>query len=1040
MSDCSCCSGGAPREAATPAPFEHQLAHRAGTYASFFEAMRAGLAAAAERTPAAGDAACCLDEPLREALAGGADDAATALLDGFACVADVLTFYQERILNEAYLRTATEERSLLELGRLTGYAPRPGAAADVEVAFTLQAGFDGVIPERTKLQSQPRPGQDAQTFETREALPARAEWNAMRVRRRSSQRYVNEELAPGRNRTHERTGRIELFLAGVEQNVRVGDLVLLERPQAASESEGWQPSADDLFRVTKATPDLLRGHTTLRLVPTQKPHAEGFWADGPTGTGLRQLARGVATATNTAQRAHRGGVRARVDAERALALMRAPVDPHRPDPSRQEAAARLRTLESKAVRMALRAPGGDRLLSDTLPEPLRRNLRTVLAQTAAPVAPRAYVFRTVAQAFGHNAPKRALVIEGEGGTYTTSFENEFAEDEQKLANGERTNGRVVFLDGDHPRLQVHGRIVVAGAASVGEGGATTPTLVLANIVDVQQVARNVYGLNGRATRVTLDKPWRTVVEPPSDLPSAIESAASIRAMALELHGPPTTPKNPITPLRDTLFHIDADALHLLPMPVEDDVHGGVLSVDGTAEPLPIGRRLIVEGEVVDQPELAGVRHAEVVYVAESYITTEDADDAPSIALPPDRAAPPAQTGTPATAVAFSPPLMHRYRRESVVVYGNVAAASHGETREHTLGSGDAALASQTFALRGKPRTWLQDPLQPHGVASTLEVRVNGILWPELTTFLDAGPRDQGVLTRTAADGFDRVGGGDGKRGARFPTGLENVTARYRVGLGPAGNVKEGAIITLGTKPLGVQSVINPRAARGGAAPDDATAMRARIPIGARGEDRLVSIRDYEDFALSYAGIEQARAVATPDAQGRPSVLLVVAGAEDTPLDLAKLPVSLRRFGDPGVRVDVREARFAKVQLEASLRIDARRRWEDVAAAARAQLIAQLGFARRTIGASLALSEVLSVVQSVPGVQSIDVNAFASLGGTDPLAPLTPSERAKALEHLLAPADGDASPRPPARIDVDPDVLLYVAKDAPESLSLTEMAP
>ena len=41
----------------------------------------------------------------------------------------MLTFYQERIANEAYLRTATERVSLLELARLIDYELRPGVAA-----------------------------------------------------------------------------------------------------------------------------------------------------------------------------------------------------------------------------------------------------------------------------------------------------------------------------------------------------------------------------------------------------------------------------------------------------------------------------------------------------------------------------------------------------------------------------------------------------------------------------------------------------------------------------------------------------------------------------------------------------------------------------------------------------------------------------------------------------------------------------------------------------------------------------------------------
>jgi hypothetical protein len=48
------------------------------------------------------------------------------LLNAFAAVADVLAFYQERQANEAFLRTATIRRSLVELSPLLSYRPRRG--------------------------------------------------------------------------------------------------------------------------------------------------------------------------------------------------------------------------------------------------------------------------------------------------------------------------------------------------------------------------------------------------------------------------------------------------------------------------------------------------------------------------------------------------------------------------------------------------------------------------------------------------------------------------------------------------------------------------------------------------------------------------------------------------------------------------------------------------------------------------------------------------------------------------------------------------
>jgi hypothetical protein len=110
-------------------------------------------------------------------------DPSIALLDGWAAVADVVTFYQERIANEAYLRTATERRSLVELAGLIGYVPRPGVAASAHLAFTLDdtgVPEDIPVPAGMSVQSIPGPGELPQTFETVEAIEGRPEWNAMR--------------------------------------------------------------------------------------------------------------------------------------------------------------------------------------------------------------------------------------------------------------------------------------------------------------------------------------------------------------------------------------------------------------------------------------------------------------------------------------------------------------------------------------------------------------------------------------------------------------------------------------------------------------------------------------------------------------------------------------------------------------------------------------------------------------------------------------------------------------------------------------------
>src|SRR5262249_49092725 len=112
------------------------------------------------------------------------DSFSIAFLDAWATIADVLTFYQERIANESYLRTATETRSLVELARLVGYKPRPGVAASTYLAFKMEdapgSPIQTTVDIGTKAQSIPGPEERPQTYETIEKLEARIEWNAIR--------------------------------------------------------------------------------------------------------------------------------------------------------------------------------------------------------------------------------------------------------------------------------------------------------------------------------------------------------------------------------------------------------------------------------------------------------------------------------------------------------------------------------------------------------------------------------------------------------------------------------------------------------------------------------------------------------------------------------------------------------------------------------------------------------------------------------------------------------------------------------------------
>ncbi len=153
--------------------------------------------------------------PLEQLSTQHRDDPAIALLDAWAVACDVLSFYQERIANEAFLRTAVERRSVLELARLVAHELGPGVAASAVLAFTVEESPDAPpqvrVPPGTQVLSIPAQDELPQTFETSSELVARSDWNAMRPRR--SRPYP---LARAR----------WLFLAGNGTGLAGGDLLL----------------------------------------------------------------------------------------------------------------------------------------------------------------------------------------------------------------------------------------------------------------------------------------------------------------------------------------------------------------------------------------------------------------------------------------------------------------------------------------------------------------------------------------------------------------------------------------------------------------------------------------------------------------------------------------------------------------------------------------------------------------------------------------------------------------------------------------------
>jgi hypothetical protein len=126
------------------------IRYRLGDYTSFRHALLLSLPGEIEL--------------LRWKPAAGSD-LALQMVEWWAYLADILTFYSERIANEDYLDTASLDESVKRLIRLLGYRPRPGIGALATLAAISNAKKPFLLPQGFGVQSKPGPGKKPQIFE-----------------------------------------------------------------------------------------------------------------------------------------------------------------------------------------------------------------------------------------------------------------------------------------------------------------------------------------------------------------------------------------------------------------------------------------------------------------------------------------------------------------------------------------------------------------------------------------------------------------------------------------------------------------------------------------------------------------------------------------------------------------------------------------------------------------------------------------------------------------------------------------------------------
>ena len=585
------------------------------------------------------------------------------------------------------------------------------------------------------------------------------------------------------------------------------------------------------------------------------------------------------------------------------------------------------------------------------------------------------------------------------------------------ADTEDLPGTLLFLDREYESV-VNGSLV---AVQVPE-----QAMQVFHIDRVDVRSRNAYGISGKTTVLDLEgtSKW-----------SAFDANASIK-LRLEQF---------VRFIRGTAVYVQSELLPLAEEPIEETIPDGVdqdtLELDRVYNGLQPGRWIIVSGEVVSLEGTSGVRDSELVMISSVEQTYNPA-------LPDE---------TLRTRLKLANQLHNTYLRTSVTVYGNVTDATHGETRREVLGSGDASQTFQKFEIKQSPLTYLSAPT-PSGVESTLEVRVNDVRWAETDNLFQLLGGERGYITRTDDEGKTTVIFGNGRYGARPPTGDENLRAIYRSGIGKPGNVAAGQISQLATRPLGVKSVLNPLRSSGGADPESRDSARRNAPLALLSLDRLVSVQDYADFSRTFAGIGKASAVRVSNGQGE-LVYLTIAGAEDIPIletsDLYRnLVVAVQRFGDPYQPFTIKVREAVLLMISARVRLDPDYEWALVVPQIQAALQEEFSFEKRELGQDALLSEAYRAFHTVAGVVYVDIDLFDGI--SEELANDPEGLAAKMAELAgstsISTGGSNPEPQPGSRVHVrlrpdenalgpgylQPAQVAYLNPDIPATLLLEEI--
>jgi hypothetical protein len=360
-----------------------------------------------------------------------------------------------------------------------------------------------------------------------------------------------------------------------------------------------------------------------------------------------------------------------------------------------------------------------------------------------------------------------------------------------------------------------------------------------------------------------------------------------------------------------------------------------------------------------------------------------------------------------------------YIAKMSIARGNLVLADHGRriVESHERPPAEGRRRSYRFSLAespvgfsmalptaGEPARSLLQPEDPSaGPSVALSVDTGDATdhaWEPRDNLLDSEPFDAHFTVETDDIGRAVLRFGDGEFGAALPEGA-GVTASYRVGIGPSGNVGADSIVHV-VRPFGalaswpdVSVVRNPLPAWGGTEPESVERVKTIAPAAFHATQlRAVTEDDYARIAERHPGV--ARAVADFRWTGSWHTVFVTVdprgGAQLTPALRSEVLDWISGFAQTGYDLEIDPPVFVPLELEIEICVRPDHFKADVEQellrrlSSRTLSGASLGFFhpdKFTFGQPLYLSALYAAIEAVEGVDSATVLRVTRRNVPDP---------------------------------------------------------